>query len=108
ITGAYVALARALNKYGMSHLLTGQVAAVSVGIVNGLTYLDLDYSEDSTADVDFNVVMVDDDRLIEVQGTAEHGAFSRQQLDGMVDLAAAGIRQLFGLQRTAIDAPSGE
>jgi len=108
ITGAYVALARALNKYGMGRLLTGQVAAVSVGIVKGLTYLDLDYSEDSTADVDFNVVMVDDDRLIEVQGTAEHDAFSRQQMDGMIDLAAAGIRQLFGLQRTAIDAPPGE
>ncbi len=108
ITGAYVALARALNKFGMSHLLTGQVAAVSVGLVNALPYLDLDYSEDSTADVDFNVVMVDDDRLIEVQGTAEHGAFTRQQMDQMIDLAAAGIRQLFILQRTAIDAPPGE
>jgi ribonuclease PH len=108
ITGAYVALARALNKYGMSHLLTGQVAAVSVGLVGGLTYLDLDYSEDSTADVDFNVVMVDDDRLIEVQGTAEQGAFSRQQMDQMIDLAAAGIRQLFTLQRAAIEAPPSE
>ena len=105
ITGAYVALARALNKFGMGQLLTGQVAAVSVGLVNGLPYLDLDYSEDSTAEVDFNVVMTDDDRLIEVQGTAEHGAFSRQQMDTMVDLAAAGIRQLFGIQRTAIEAP---
>jgi ribonuclease PH len=108
ITGAYVALARALNKYGMGHLLTGQVAAVSVGMVNGLPYLDLDYSEDSTAEVDFNVVMTDDDRLIEVQGTAEHGAFSRAQMDQMVDLAAAGIRQLFALQRTAIEAPPAE
>ena len=108
ITGAYVALARALTKYGMGHLLTGQVAAVSVGIVSGLTYLDLDYSEDSTADVDFNVVMVDDDRLIEVQGTAEQGAFSRQQMDQMIDLAAAGIRQLFTLQRSAIEAPPSE
>ena len=108
ITGAYVALARALTKYGMAHLLTGQVAAVSVGLVNGLTYLDLDYSEDSTADVDFNVVMVDDDRLIEVQGTAEQGAFTRQQMDQMIDLAAAGIRQLFGLQKTAIEAAPSE
>jgi ribonuclease PH len=108
ITGAYVALARALNRYGMGQLLTGQVAAVSVGVVNGLTYLDLDYSEDSTADVDFNVVMVDDDRLIEVQGTAEHGAFTRQQMDQMIDLAAAGIRQLFALQKTAVEAPAGE
>jgi ribonuclease PH len=107
ITGAYVALARALNKYGMGHLIAGQVAAVSVGLVNGQPYLDLDYSEDSTADVDFNVVMVDDDRLIEVQGTAEHGAFTRQQMDQMIDLAAAGIRQLFTLQRAAIEAPPG-
>jgi ribonuclease PH len=108
ITGAYVALTRALNKYGMGHLLTGQVAAVSVGLVSGLTYLDLDYSEDSTADVDFNVVMVDDDRLIEVQGTAEQGAFTRQQMDQMIDLAAAGIRQLFGLQKAAIEAAPSE
>jgi ribonuclease PH len=108
ITGAYVALARALTKYGMAELLTGQVAAVSVGMVNALPYLDLDYSEDSTAEVDFNVVMTDDDRLIEVQGTAEHGAFSRPQMDAMIDLAQAGIRQLFTLQRAAIDAPAGE
>ena len=108
ITGAYVALARALKKYGMAELLTGQVAAVSVGMVNALPYLDLDYSEDSTAEVDFNVVMTDDDRLIEVQGTAEHGAFSRPQMDAMIDLAQAGIRQLFTLQRAAIDAPAGE
>ena len=108
ITGAYVALARGLNRYGMGHLLTGQVAAVSVGIVRGQPYLDLDYSEDSTADVDFNVVMTDDDRLIEVQGTAEHGAFTRQQMDSMIDLAAAGIRQLFTLQRAAIEASPGE
>src|SRR5919107_2471975 len=107
ITGAYVALARALNRYGMGQLLTGQVAAVSVGLVNSLAHLDLDYGEDSTAEVDFNVVMTDDDRLIEVQGTAEHGSFSRAQMDQMVDLAAAGIRQLFALQRTAIDAPPG-
>jgi ribonuclease PH len=104
ITGAYVALVRALNRYGMGHLVTGQVAAVSVGIVGGTPHLDLDYSEDSAADVDFNVVMTDDDRLIEVQGTAEHGAFTRPQMDQMVDLAAAGIRQLFALQRAAIEA----
>jgi ribonuclease PH len=104
ITGACVALVRALNRYGMGHLVTGQVAAVSVGIVGGTPHLDLDYSEDSAAEVDFNVVMTDDDRLIEVQGTAEHGAFTRPQMDQMVDLAAAGIRQLFALQRTAIEA----
>ena len=108
ITGGYVALARAMNRFGMGELLTGQVAAVSAGLLKGIPHLDLDYSEDSTADVDFNVVMTDDDRLIEVQGTAEHGAFTRQQMDQMVDLAAAGIRQLFAIQRTAIDAPRSE
>jgi ribonuclease PH len=108
ITGAYVALARAMNRYGMGHLLTGQVAAVSVGMVGGVAHLDLDYGEDSSAEVDFNVVMTDDDRFVEVQGTAEHRSFSREQMDAMVDLAAAGIRQLFALQRTAIEAPAGE
>ncbi len=72
--------------------------------MRGLPHLDLDYGEDSTAEVDFNVVMTDDDRLIEVQGTAEHGAFTREQMDQMIDLAAAGIRQLFALQRAAIEA----
>ncbi len=108
ITGAYVALARALKRYGMDHLLTGQVAAVSVGLKGGTLLLDLDYSEDSGAEVDFNVVMTDDDRFVEVQGTAEQRPFSRQQMDEMVQLAGAGIRQLFGLQRAAIEAPAGE
>jgi ribonuclease PH len=108
ITGAYVALARAMTRFGMGHLLTGQVGAVSVGIVAGALLLDLDYAEDSAAEVDFNVVMTDDDRFVEVQGTAEHRSFSREQMDQMVQLAAAGIRQLFALQRTAIEAPRAE
>jgi ribonuclease PH len=108
ITGAYVALARGLKKYGMAHLLTGQVAAVSVGLSGGTPLLDLNYAEDSTADVDFNVVMTDDDRFVELQGTAEHRAFDRAQMNQMIDLAAAGIRQLFELQRAAIDAPAAE
>ncbi|MEO8511123.1 MAG: ribonuclease PH [Chloroflexota bacterium] len=108
ITGAYVALARGLAKYGMAHLLTGQVGAVSVGITAGTILLDLNYAEDSTADVDFNVVMTDDDRFVEIQGTAEHKAFDRAQMNQMVDLAAAGIRQLFALQRQAIEAKAGE
>jgi ribonuclease PH len=108
ITGAYVALSRALNKFGMSHLLIGQVAAVSVGISGGTTLLDLNYAEDSTAEVDFNVVMIDDDRFIEVQGTGEQRSFSREQMDQMLDLAAGGIRQLFEIQRSAIDAPPAE
>jgi ribonuclease PH len=108
ITGAYVALARALNKFGMGHLLTGQVAAVSVGLAGGVTLLDLDYVEDSSADVDFNVVMTSDERFVEIQGTAEHQSFDRAQLNQMVDLAAAGIRQLFEIQRKAIEAPAAE
>ncbi|MDP9271079.1 MAG: ribonuclease PH [Chloroflexota bacterium] len=108
ITGAYVALARAMNRYGMGHLLAGQVAAVSVGLVGGKLLLDLNYAEDSTAEVDMNVVMMDNDRFVELQGTGEQKAFSREQMNQMVDLAAAGIRQLYELQRQAVDAPAGE
>jgi len=108
ITGAYVALARALKRYGMAHLLTGQVGAVSVGMSAGTPLLDLDYAEDSSADVDFNVVMTDDDRFVEIQGTAEHRSFDRTQMNQMIDLAAAGIRQLFVIQRTAVEAPPAE
>jgi len=108
ITGAYVALARAMNRFGMGKLLTGQVAAVSVGMAGAATLLDLNYAEDSSADVDFNVVMIDDGRFVELRGTAEHQAFDRAQLNQMVDLAAAGIRQLFEIQRAAIEAPPSE
>lgn len=108
VTGAYVALARALNRYGMGHLLTGQVAAVSVGMSGGTLLLDLDYAEDSSAGVDFNVVMLDSERFVEIQGTAEQTPFSREQMDEMVTLAAAGIRQLFDLQREAIAAAAAE
>ncbi len=108
ITGAYVALARALNKFGMSHLLQGRVAAVSVGLVSGQLLLDLNYGEDSTAEVDMNIVMTDNDRFVEIQGTGEQKAFDREQMNRMVDLAAAGIHQLFDLQRAAIEAPPGE
>jgi ribonuclease PH len=108
ITGAYVALARALNRYGMGHLLTGQVAAVSVGMAGGTLLLDLDYAEDSTAGVDFNVVMLDDGRFVEIQGTAEQTPFSAEHMTEMVTLAAAGIRQLYELQREAIAAPATE
>jgi ribonuclease PH len=92
----------------MERLLTGQVAAVSVGMGTGGLLLDLDYSEDSSAGVDFNVVMLDDGRFVEVQGTAEHTPFSAEQMNEMVGLAAAGIRQLYELQREAIAAPAPE
>ena len=108
ITGAYVALARALNKFGMAHLVVGRVAAVSVGVVGGQLLLDLNYGEDSTAEVDMNIVMTDNDRFVEVQGTGEQKAFDREQMNLMVDLAAAGIHQLFDLQQAAIEAPPGE
>jgi ribonuclease PH len=108
ITGAFVALARAMNRYGMGHLLVGQVAAVSVGLVGGGLLLDLNYGEDSSAEVDMNVVMMDNDYFVEVQGTGEQKAFSREQMNQMVELAAAGIRQLFELQRQAVAAPPAE
>jgi ribonuclease PH len=108
ITGAYVALARAFKKFGMAHLLVGRVAAVSVGLVGGQLYLDLNYGEDSTAEVDMNIVMMDNERFVEIQGTGEQKAFDRDQMNQMVDLAAAGIRQLFELQQQAIEAPPGE
>jgi len=105
ICGSYVAAARALDRFGLSKALTGSVAAVSVGVVGGETLLDLDYSEDSNADVDVNVVMTGDGRFVEVQATAERVPFDRERLDAMVDLAADGIEQLALHQQEAIDAP---
>ncbi len=105
ICGAYVAARRALDRFGLSKALTGSLAAVSVGIVDGEPLLDLDYSEDSNADVDLNVVMTGDGRLVEVQATAERVPFDRSQLDHLLDLAAAGIDELAAVQRDAIDAP---
>ncbi len=81
ICGAYVAARRALERFGLGKALTGSVAAISVGIVDGAPLLDLDYTEDSTADVDMNVVMTGDGRLVEVQATAEREPFTRELLD---------------------------
>jgi ribonuclease PH len=106
-SGAYVAAARALDRFGLSKALRGSVAAVSVGIVDGEPLLDLDYSEDSTAEVDLNVVMTGDDRLVEVQATAEREAFSREELTALLDLAAGGIERIAAAQREAVDAPRG-
>jgi ribonuclease PH len=105
ITGGWVALARALRHLGLGPHLTGQVAAVSVGVVDGTPVLDLPYEEDHRAEVDMNVVATADGRLVEVQGTAEGAPFGRDELDAMVDLALAGCEQLFALQRAAVDAP---
>ena len=106
ISGAYVAASRALDRFGLSKALTGQIAAVSVGVVEGQPLLDLDYSEDSSAETDMNVVMTADGRLVEVQATAERDPFSRELLDELLDLAAGGIAQLEAAQRDACEAPS--
>jgi ribonuclease PH len=98
ITGGYVALGAALITFGMERLLTSKVAAVSVGVVNGLGYLDLDYSEDSRAEVDMNVVGTDAGTYVEIQGTAEGRPFDRAAANSMLDLADEGLRQLFAAQ----------
>src|SRR3954469_10775690 len=98
ITGGYVALAAALITYGMDRHLVGKVAAISVGLVDGEALLDLDYSEDSRADVDFNVVGTDAGTFVEVQGTAEGKPFDRAAMDGLIDLASSGLEQLFVAQ----------
>jgi ribonuclease PH len=102
ITGGYVALAAALITYGMERHLTGHVAAVSVGIIDGINMLDLDYSEDSRAEVDFNVVGTDARTYVEVQGTAEGKPFDRAAMNGLLDLAQLGLDQLFAKQAEAI------
>jgi len=107
VTGAYVALALAVNdlltagKLARSPLIT-PVAAVSVGLVKGQALLDLAYVEDSVADADVNVVMTLRGHLVEVQGTAEGAAFPREQLDRLLDLASLGNEQLFAAQQTTL------
>jgi ribonuclease PH len=105
ISGAYVAARRALDRLGLGRALTDSVAAVSVGRVDGDALLDLDYSEDSRAGVDLNVVMSGDGRLIEVQASAEGERFSREQLDELLDLAGTGIEEIMAAQRDAVEAP---
>jgi len=107
ITGAYLALADALSQLVGKGLIAASplreaVAAVSVGIVGGEPLLDLNYREDSAAEVDMNFVMTASDRFVEVQGTAESEPFTVAQLDALRELAMGGIRQLFALQREAL------
>jgi ribonuclease PH len=107
ITGAWVAAADAVawlqaqGRIAASPLI-GQVAAISVGMVDGAPRLDLEYEEDSGCDADMNVVMTADRRLIEVQGTAEGAPFSRGDLDALLDLATQGCENLFALQKAAL------
>jgi ribonuclease PH len=107
ITGAWVALALALRKHfdpakAAAWPMRGQIAAVSVGLVDGTPVLDLPYEEDSRAEVDMNVAMTDAGGFVELQGTAEGAPFSRAQLDGLLGLAEGGIRTLFDAQRDAL------
>jgi len=104
ISGAYVAAARALDRAGLSRVLVDSVGAVSLGIVGGERLLDLDYEEDSSAEVDLNVVMTGEGRLVEVQATAERAPFAREQLDELLDLGAAGIATIREAQELALDA----
>ncbi|HMH43074.1 MAG TPA: ribonuclease PH [Pyrinomonadaceae bacterium] len=109
ITGAYVALAIACKRLMKDRRITrspivAEVAAVSVGIVDGVPLLDLKYDEDSRAEVDMNVVCTGDGRFIEVQGTAEGSPFTREQMDNLLELAKKGIAELVTLQRQAIEA----
>ncbi|HEX4950633.1 MAG TPA: ribonuclease PH [Blastocatellia bacterium] len=113
ITGGYVALALALNKVVESQKLArlplrDYVAAVSVGLVEGRVLLDLAYTEDSTAEVDMNVVRTGDGRFIELQGTAETDPFSREQMHELIAAAEIGIDKLIALQRAAIEETIGK
>ena len=109
ITGAYVALALAIRKMVKNGILKkspilSEVAAVSVGIIDGTPILDLAYTEDSSADVDMNVVCTGAGKFIEIQGTAEREPFTRDQMDEMLRLAEIGVNALFEIQRAALSA----
>jgi ribonuclease PH len=107
ITGGWIALADAVGRIpgiNLKAVLRDCVAAISVGIVGGQPLLDLNYPEDSTAEVDMNVVMTGSGEFVEVQGTAEQVPFSRGRLDELLGLAERGIRQLVAVQRKALDA----
>jgi ribonuclease PH len=109
ISGAFVALTIAVEKLLRAKILNknplhGQVAAISVGIYNGVPVLDLDYAEDSAAETDMNVIMKDATSFIEIQGTAEGHAFRRDELNTLLDLAAAGIQTVQDEQNTVLEA----
>ena len=102
ITAGYVALALALRSIGLENALVAQVAAVSVGIVEGVAVLDLDYAEDSRAEVDFNVVATSGGAYVEVQGTAEGKPFDRAAMDRLLALADEGLQRLYAAQRETL------
>ena len=102
ISGAYVAARRALERFGLGKALADSVAAVSVGIVDDVPLLDLDYGEDSRAGVDMNVVTTGSGLLVEVQATAEGAPFGREALDELLELAAVGIEEIALAQQEAV------
>ena len=109
ITGAFIAVSQAIatllkTKKLQESPIRSHVAAVSVGIINGTPMLDLNYAEDSSADVDFNVVMTDRDEFVEVQGTAERFPFSNTALDELLDLGRRGVRELIAIQKNILKA----
>jgi ribonuclease PH len=112
ITGAYVAFALAVNRLLKAgklqrNIITNEVAAISVGVVENTPLLDLKYDEDSRAEVDMNIVCTGDGRFIEVQGTAEREPFSRAQMDSLLALATDGLATLIARQRETIGAAKG-
>jgi ribonuclease PH len=102
ITGGWIALSLALRRIGLERAVTAHLAAVSVGVIDGVAVLDLDYAEDSHAEVDFNVVATNAGTYVEVQGTAEGKPFSRQRMDELLALADQGIARLFEVQAEAL------
>ncbi len=110
ITGGYIALGLAIQNLIKNDKLTASplkanVAAISVGLLNGEPVLDLDYAMDSNADVDMNVIMASGESLVEVQGTAEHALFNRDQLNQMLDLAFGTLDKLISAQNQALEIP---
>ncbi len=106
ITGGYIALVLALRKAKLERAITSKLAAISVGIVDAAPLLDLEYREDSGAEVDFNVIGTDAGTYIELQGTAEGKAFDRSQMDALLDLADGGLKTLFGIQEAVLKGES--
>lgn len=108
ITGAYVALADAIEVLKERGVVPGEplrspVAAVSVGVIDGHVCLDLPYEEDSRAEVDMNVVMTEEGRFVEIQGTGEHAEFDREQLNELLDVATKGCKELIAAQKAALE-----
>jgi ribonuclease PH len=108
ITGGYIALVLALRKVNLERAIVSKIAAISVGIVEGQGLLDLEYREDSTAEVDFNVIGTDAGTYIELQGTAEGKPFDKAQMDELLGLADSGLKKLFEIQDAVLKGEAGK